>query len=77
MTEHWFVKAEGLLGASVGGTMDTGNGAVWQVNAGIGYQLTPDLSVSITGGRMQAINGQFKANILNLALGWRFNLPTQ
>jgi len=75
ITPNWFVMAEGLLGASVGGSLDTGMGAVWQLNAGLGYRLTEDLDIMLTGGRMQAFDGQFKANTITVGLGYRFGLP--
>ncbi|HEY7803232.1 MAG TPA: hypothetical protein VIC30_02185, partial [Orrella sp.] len=77
LSKHWFAEVQGLLGASVGGTMDTGNGAVWQANASIGYQFTRNLSLSVSGGRMQAFDGQFKTNILGVSLGYRFGVPAR
>ena len=74
---NWFAKAEALMGASVGGTMNTGNGVVWQVNAGVGYNFTENLSFSVTGGRMQALDGPFQTNILGASLGYRFGLPAK
>jgi hypothetical protein len=74
---NWFAKAEALMGASVGGTMNTGNGVVWQVNAGVGYNFTENLSFSVTGGRMQALDGPFQTNILGASLGYRFGLAAK
>ena len=74
VSRDWFVMAEGLLGASAGGTLDTGRGGVWQLNAGVGYRLTKDVDLMLTGGRMQAIDGQFKANTITVGLGYRFEL---
>jgi len=72
-----FLVGEGLLGGSAGGTMNTGNGAVWQVNAGLGYQLTPNLSLLVTGGWIQGFNGQFKATTLGVNVGYRFDFPNR
>lgn len=77
ISRDWFVTAEGLVGAAGGGTMATGNGAVWQLNAGLGYRITENLSVTVTGGRMQAFQGEFKANVVGVSLGYRFGLPTR
>ena len=77
IASNWFAKAEALMGASVGGTMNTGNGVVWQVNAGVGYNFTENLSLSVTGGRMQAFDGPFQTNILGASLGYRFGLPAK
>ena len=77
ISNDWFVMAEGLLGASVGGSLDTGNGTVWQVNAGLGWRVTENLDLMLTGGRMQAFDGQFKANVITFGLGYRFGLPSR
>jgi hypothetical protein len=77
LSPDWFVMAEGLLGVSVGGSLSTGVGGVWQVNAGLGYRLTNNLDLMLTGGRMQAFDGQFKANIVTVGLGYRFGLPNR
>jgi hypothetical protein len=77
VSERWFVMAEGLVGAAGGGTIATGNGSVWQVNAGVGYRLTDSLSVMLTGGRMQAATGDFAANVVGVTMGYRFGLPTR
>ena len=74
ISRDWYVMAEGLLGASAGGTLNTGMGGVWQLNAGVGYRLTKDLDITLTGGRMQAVDGQFKANTITVGLGYRFGL---
>jgi len=73
----WFVMAEGLVGAAGGGTLATGNGAVWQVNAGVGWRITDSLSVTLTGGRMQAFQGDFSANVIGVNLGYRFGVPVR
>jgi hypothetical protein len=77
VTQDWFVMAEGLLGFSNGGSLDTGMGGVWQLNAGLGYRITDDLDLTLSGGRMQAFDGQFKANIISVGLGYRFGLPSR
>lgn len=77
LSDRWFVMAEALAGAAGGGTMATGNGSVWQVNAGVGYRFTDSLSVMLTGGHMQAPTGNFKSNIIGVSLGYRFGLPTR
>jgi len=77
VSERWFVMAEGLVGAAGGGTIATGNGSVWQVNAGVGYRLTDSLLVMLTGGRMQAATGDFAANVVGVTMGYRFGLPTR
>ena len=77
LSRNWFVMAEALVGAAGGGTLATGNGAVWQASAGLGYRVTEDLSVTLSGGRMQAFQGDFAANVVGVSLGYRFGLPTR
>ncbi|CAN1496675.1 hypothetical protein MCEGE14_00374 [Burkholderiaceae bacterium] len=77
ISRDWYVMAEGLLGASAGGNLDTGRGGVWQLNAGVGYRLTKDLDLTLSGGRMQAFDGQFKANTITVGLGYRFGLANR
>jgi hypothetical protein len=77
IASNWFAKAEALMGASVGGTINTGNGVVWQVKPEVGYNFTENLSFSITGGRMQAFDGPFQTNILGASLGYCFGLASK
>jgi hypothetical protein len=77
LSRDFFVMAEGLVGAAGGGTLATGNGAVWQLNAGVGYRLTENLSIALTGGRMQAFQGDFQANVIGVNLSYKFGLPTR
>lgn len=63
-----FAEVEGLAGAAGGGGLDVGSGFVWQANAGIGYQLSKDVALMVTGGRIDAVNGDFAANVLGLSL---------
>ena len=77
ISRDWFVMAEGLVGAAGGGSLSVGNGSVWQVNAGVGYRINKSLSLMITGGRMQAPTGDFKANVVGVSLGYRFGLPVK
>jgi len=54
-----------------------GAGLVWQANAGVGYDITPSLSALATLGRMEAVNGDFKANVIGIAIAWQFQLYFQ
>ena len=68
-----FVNAEGLVGAAGGGGLATGGGLVWQGNVGLGYDLHPSLSALATVGRIDAFNGNFKADVLGFSLAYNFN----
>ena len=66
------MEAEALLGAAGGGSLNVGSGLVAQHNVGLGYQLTPALSVILTGGQIASPNGDFRANVVGASLGYRF-----
>lgn len=63
-----FVEVEGLAGAAGGGGLTVGSGFVWQANAGIGYQVSKDVALMVTGGKIDAVNGDFAADVLGLSL---------
>jgi hypothetical protein len=64
----WFAEAEALMGAAGGGGLATGGGLVGQLNVGLGYRLSKQLSVMGTVGTMTALGGDFKAKVLGLGL---------
>ena len=68
-----FVNAEGLFGAAGGGGLATGGGLVWQGNVGLGYDLHPSLSALATVGRIDAFDGDFRADVFGLSLAYNFN----
>ena len=72
VSERWFVEGEALVGAAGGGGLAVGGGLVGQVNAGVGYRLSKSLSVMATAGRINALRGDFKANVAGLALAYQF-----
>jgi hypothetical protein len=72
LSESWFLEAEALIGAAGGGSLNVGSGLVAQYNIGLGYQLTPALSVMLTGGQIASPNGDFRANVVGASLGYRF-----
>lgn len=63
-----FVEAEGLVGAAGGGGLEMGSGLAWQVNAGVGVQVSKDVALMATAGRLDAVNGTFKADVLGLSV---------
>lgn len=71
VTGNFFIDAEVLAGAAGGGGMAMGSGLVWQANGGIGYDISPALSLQLSGGRMEAVNGPFKANVISFSLDWK------
>lgn len=71
-TGSWFAESEGLLGAAGGGGLEVGGGLVAQANATLGYQVDNALSVMATAGRIQAMHGNFKANVIGVSLAYQF-----
>lgn len=64
----WFAETEALVGAAGGGGLATGGGLVGQINVGLGYRLSKQLSVMGTAGTMAAFRGDFRAKVLGLGL---------
>ncbi|WP_394756595.1 hypothetical protein [Rhodoferax sp.] len=73
LSQRWFAEGEALLGAAGGGGLAVGGGLVGQVNASMGYRWSKQLSVLATAGRIQAMRGDFKANVAGLSLAYQFN----
>lgn len=65
-----FVEAEGLVGAAGGGGLAMGSGLAWQVNGGVGVQVSKDVALMATIGRLDAVNGPFKADVVGLSLAF-------
>ncbi|MFZ3139713.1 hypothetical protein [Polaromonas sp.] len=72
VSDRWFVEGEALMGAAGGGGLAVGKGLVSQVNAGVGYRLSKSLSVMTTVGQVASLNGDFKAKVLGVSLGYQF-----
>lgn len=72
LNDRLFWEAEALVGAAGGGGLRTGNGTVTQVNTSLGYKIKPSISVTGTLGRMNAITGDFKANVIGVSLNYLF-----
>lgn len=72
VSENWFIEGEALIGAAGGGGLAVGGGLVAQGNASLGYKLTDSLSIMASAGRMEALKGDFKANVLGISLGYQF-----
>lgn len=72
VTDNLFVEGEALLGAAGGGGLAVGGGLVAQGNASLGYKLTDSLSIMASAGRMEALKGDFKANVAGISLAYEF-----
>ncbi len=70
------LKGEALLGAAGGGGLAVGPGLVAQVNLGAGYRFPGGLELMATAGRIEALSGPMRADVLGLAVGYRFEAIT-
>jgi len=75
-TPNWFIEGEALFGAAGGGGLAVGSGLVAQANASVGYRLNKALSIIATAGRIEALQGDFKANVAGLSLAYQFSAFT-
>jgi len=65
----------GEIGVAGGGKMNVGNGWIRQWSAGGDLHLAPDVAISLSLGRMQAIQNTFAANLALLTLRWQLATP--
>ena len=72
VTKRLFVEGEVLVGAAGGGGLAVSGGLVGQANASVGYHLTDTLSLLATLGRIEALSGNFKANVAGASLTYQF-----
>lgn len=68
----FFLHAEGLLGAAGGGGMAVGSGLVAQAMAGVGVQFSEAWSLLASAGRIHALDGPLRSDVVGLGLGYRF-----
>ncbi len=72
-----FVEVETLGGAAGGGSLAVGGGLVWQVNGGIGFQMSDEYSILASYGYLRAPRGNLRAKALTLSFGYHFTLFTK
>ncbi|MSP87093.1 MAG: hypothetical protein EXR38_06970 [Methylotenera sp.] len=70
-SKNWFVEGEALVGAAGGGGLAVGGGLVAQGNASLGYRLSDSLTIMATAGHIEALRGDFKANVAGASLAYQ------
>jgi hypothetical protein len=65
-------ELELLVGAAGGGGLLVGSGLVAQSNVGVVWQATDSWSLHASAGYLDAPNGDFRAGVAGLAIGYRF-----
>lgn len=73
LMRHVSVFAEALVGTAGGASLAIGNGAMWQMDAGMNYQFTPDIGAQVSVGRLNAFKGDFRSTVFNAGLSYRFS----
>ena len=73
----WSAELEALVGAAGGGGLRTGGGLVGQINAGLGYQFTPQFGLLLSAGRLQAARDSLRVNTVGIAAVYRFSRATR
>ena len=71
--QGWDLRFQGLVGAAGGGGIDLGSGLVFQYSAGISKTLSDTWALSLDGGQMQGLRGNFKPLFLDLGVAYRFS----
>lgn len=77
LAPRWHAEAETLLGAAGGGGLRMGGGLVAQANLGLAYQLTPELGLMLSVGRMHALRDSFRAKVVGLSANYHFSSVTR
>lgn len=72
ITRNVALEAEGLFGAAGGGGLRMGTGIVAQINAGAIWQISEAVSLHANLGHLRALNGDFRAHVVGIGLGYRF-----
>lgn len=66
-------RAQLMIGAAGGGGLDVGGGLLTQTIIGLEFQPGKTWGLLVSGGRAEAPNGNFKANVASVALTYRFS----
>ncbi len=69
-------KAKLSLGASGGGKVDTGGGALGKASISLDFLPNKKLITSLGVGKVKAFDGEFEADFVNLSLGVKTNFVT-
>lgn len=73
--QRWHVMAEMLFGAGGGGGLAVGGGLLLQPMLGLGYQFNEAWGLALAVGDLQAVDGSFKAQIIDCSIVYRLTTP--
>jgi hypothetical protein len=68
-------NAEFAVGASGGGGVDVGGGAIIQPQLGLSWQLNNRFAARFEAGKVKALDGKLDSNLVGLGLTYEFSRP--
>lgn len=72
-TYHRFrLSADVMAGAAGGGGIAVGDGAVWQPEVGISYDVTPYVSLLVKGGRIMSLDDDLDSTTVSAGIQFNF-----
>ena len=70
------VGAELLAGAAGGGGVETRGGALVQPMAYVDVEVTPQLSLRLSGGKVKSLRGPFSSSVVDVSLAFPFGVTS-
>ena len=71
------VGAELLAGAAGGGGVETRGGALVQPMAYVDVEVTPQLSLRLSGGKVKSLRGPFNSSVFDLSVAFPFGVTSR
>jgi len=68
-------NAEFSVGASGGGGVDVGGGAIIQPQVGLSWRFSQQFAARLEAGRVKALEGKLDSNVVGLGLVYEFSRP--
>jgi hypothetical protein len=69
---HFRLSADVMAGAAGGGGIAVGDGAVWQPEVGLSYDVTPYVSLLVKGGRIMALDDDLDSTTVSAGIQFNF-----
>lgn len=70
------IGAEFLTGAAGGGGVETRGGALMQPMAYLDYEITKQLSLRLSGGKVKSLRGPLDSNVIDLSVAFPFGVTS-
>jgi hypothetical protein len=75
-TARMRVGAEFLAGAAGGGGVQTRGGALMQPMAYVDFEVSKQLSLRLSGGKVKSLRGPFSSNVIDLSVAFPFGVTS-